>query len=198
MTDYDKSATFAEQKNTSKMKKLIGAAFLLSAFLVKAQIATGTSTTVGAENSKWTFGGYAGIGGAFGSGGGTTVYITPRVGYKLTEDFEAGIAGNFSWSNSSYYSSTMVGVGPFANYYFSRSFFLSGLFQEYFVNQKNKQNQLNYSGNEAALYLGGGYMQRVGERAYIQIGGMYNVLYRKDKSFLGSAFVPQVGVVFGL
>ena len=59
MTDYDKSATFTEQKNTSKMKKLIGAAFLLSAFLVKAQIATGTSTTVGAENSKWTFGGYA-------------------------------------------------------------------------------------------------------------------------------------------
>ena len=116
------------------------------------------STTIGTENSKWTFGGYAGIGGAFGSGGGTTVYITPRVGYKLTEDFEAGVAGNFSWSNSSYYSSTMVGVGPFANYYFSRSFFLSGLFQEYFVNQKNKQNQLNYSGNEAALYMGGGYM----------------------------------------
>ena len=110
------------------MKKLLFFSLLLTAFSMQAQIGT---TIPGAQigNSKWTFGGYAGLGGAFGSGGaGTTLYITPRVGYKVTENFEAGLSGNLSWSNSKYFSSTMVGVGPFANYYFGRSFYAQGIF----------------------------------------------------------------------
>ena len=92
----------------------------------------------------------------------------------------------------------MIGVGPFVNYYFSRNFFLSGMFQEYFITQKNKVDNLKYSADEAALYLGGGYMQKLGERTYMQIGGMYNVLYNKNKSFLGSGFIPSIGIVYGL
>ena len=139
------------------------------------------------------------MGGTFGSnGGGTSVYISPRVGYKLTDNFEAGLASNFTWSNSKYYSASTVGVGPFVNYYIARNFYLSGMFQEYFFNQKNKVTNLKYSGDEAALYLGGGYMQRIGDRAYMQIGAMYNVLYKEDNSVFGSGLIPSVGVVFGL
>jgi hypothetical protein len=92
----------------------------------------------------------------------------------------------------------MIGVGPFLNYYFSRNFYLSGMFQEYFINYRNRYNNLNTKNNESVLYLGGGYMQRLGDSAYMQIGAMYNVLYDKNKSVFGSGFVPQVGVVFGL
>lgn len=169
---------------------------IISGFFLNAQI--GTSTQIGGENSKWTFGGYAGLGGAFGNGGGVSLYVTPRVGYKVTENLETGLASNLTWSNSKYYSSTMIGVGPFLNYYFSRNFYLSGMFQEYFINQKDKVNNLKYSADEAALYLGGGYMQRLGNRTYMQIGGMYNVLYKKDKSFFGGGFIPSVGIVYGL
>lgn len=181
------------------MNKLSFFGLLFLGVFASAQISTPIpSAKIGGENSKWTFGGYAGLGGAFGNGGGVSVYITPRVGYKVTENLETGLASNFTWSNSQYYSSTMIGVGPFVNYYFSRNFFLSGMFQEYFINQKNKVDNLKYSGNEAALYLGGGYMQKIGEHAYLQIGGMYNVLYDKNKSVFGGGFVPNVGVVFGL
>ena len=178
------------------MKKIVLLLTFFAAVGVSAQI--GTATTVSNADSKWTFGGYAGLGGAFGDGGGVSVYLSPRVGYKVTENLETGLASNVNWSNSKYYSSTMVGVGPFVNYYFSRSFFLSGMFQEYFINQKNKVDNLKYSGDEAALYLGGGYMQRLGERTYMQIGGMYNVLYNKQKSFLGGGFIPSIGIVYGL
>lgn len=92
----------------------------------------------------------------------------------------------------------MIGVGPFANYYFARNFFLSGMFQEYFVNQKDKINDIKYSTDEAALYLGGGYMQKLGNRVYMQIGGMYNVLYNKDKSVFSGGFIPNIGIVYGL
>lgn len=164
-----------------------------------AQIGTNLpSAKLGGENSKWTLGGYAGLGGAFGNGGGTSLYISPRVGYKITENFEAGVAANLTWSNSKYFSSTMIGVGPFANYYFSRSFYLSGMFQEYFINQKDKINNYKYSTNESALYLGGGYMQKLGEHTYMQIGAMYNVLYNPDKSVFGGGFIPSVGIVYGL
>lgn len=178
------------------MKKILLLSMIISGFLLNAQI--GTSTQIGGENSKWTFGGYAGLGGAFGNGGGVSLYVTPRVGYKVTENLETGLASNLTWSNSKYYSSTMIGVGPFLNYYFSRNFYLSGMFQEYFINQKDKVNNLKYSADEAALYLGGGYMQRLGNRTYMQIGGMYNVLYKKDKSVFGGGFIPSVGIVYGL
>lgn len=178
------------------MKKILLLSMIISGFFLNAQI--GTSTQIGGENSKWTFGGYAGLGGAFGNGGGVSLYITPRVGYKVTENLETGLASNLTWSNSKYYSSTMIGVGPFLNYYFSRNFYLSGMFQEYFINQKDKVNNLKYSADEAALYLGGGYMQRLGNRTYMQIGGMYNVLYKKDKSVFGGGFIPSVGIVYGL
>ena len=178
------------------MKKLLLSALLFSATFAFAQI--GTSTQIGNAESKWTFGGYAGLGGAFGNGGGVSIYVSPRVGYKITENFETGLATNLTWANSEYFSSTMVGVGPFANYYFSRNFFLSGVFQEYFINQKNKFDDFKSSKNESVLYLGGGYMQKLGERTYMQIGGMYNVLYKKNESVFGGGFIPNVGIVYGL
>lgn len=154
-----------------------------------AQVSVGSTIS----NTGWTFGGYAGLG--TGSGG-TSLYITPRVGYKISPDFEMGLSGNLTWYNATYYKSTMIGVGPFANYYFGRSAYLSGNFQEYFISHTG--NATNVKKNESVLYLGGGYMQRLGDSAYMQIGAMYNVLYDKEKSVFGSGFVPQVGIVFGL
>lgn len=179
------------------MKKLLLLAIISFGFSLQAQI--GTSRSFGMPESKWTFGGSAGLGGSFGSNnGGTSIYVSPRIGYKLTENLEAGIVSDLTWTNAKYFSSNTIGVGPFVNYYIARNFYLSGMFQEYFFNQKNKVTLAKYSGDEAALYLGGGYLQRIGDRAYMQIGLMYNVLYQDDRSVFGSGFVPSVGVVFGL
>lgn len=179
------------------MKKLLLSAILISSTFAFAQI--GTSTQIGGENSKWTFGGGASLGlSGGGSGVGTTIGISPRVGYLVTDNLELGLASGFTWGNSKYYSSTMIGVGPFANYYISRNFFVSGLFQQYFINQKDKLNNFKYSGDEAALYLGGGYLQKIGDRLYMQIGASYNVLYDEKKSVFGGGFAPNFGIVYGL
>ena len=172
------------------MKKLTTFLAIFVASIAFSQISVGSSV----GNSGWTIGGYAGLG--TGSGG-TSLYITPRVGYKISQDFEMGMSGNLTWYNSSYYKSTMIGVGPFANYYIGRTAYVSGNFQEYFISYSGNTTD-NSKKNESVLYLGGGYLQRLGENAYMQIGASYNVLYNKDKSVFGSGFVPQVGVVFGL
>lgn len=167
---------------------------ILSATFANAQISVRQTSS----DNKWTFGGYAGLGGAFGNGGGTSLYITPRVGYKLTDNLEAGASGNFTWNNSKHQSSTMVGIGPFLNYYFERKFYATASFQEYFINRRIKSTDKKFSSNEEALYIGGGYMQRLGQNVYMQIGARYNVLYKEKSSIFGGAFVPNVGIVYGL
>ena len=150
------------------------------------------------QNSKWTFGGYAGLTGGFGSNSGIAVQIAPRVGYKISENLETGLIGSLNWQNSSYSYSTLFGIGPFVNYYLGRNFYLGSQFQEYFISQKVKSSEEKYSSNESALYIGGGYMQRMGNNSYLQIGGMYNVLWKQNSSIFSSGFVPNIGVVFGL
>lgn len=178
------------------MKKLLVLSIVALSFSANAQIAASKRV---ATDSNWTFGGSAGLGGSFSNDDiGTSIYVSPRIGYKFTQSFEAGIVSDLTWNNSKYFSSNTIGVGPFLNFYIARNFYLSGLFQEYFFNQKDKYRNLKYSGDEAALYFGGGYMQRIGNSAYMQIGGMYNVLYKENKSVFGGGFVPSVGVVFGL
>ncbi len=178
------------------MKKLYITSLLFIGIASQAQT-IGTSSLN--PNSRWTFGGGAGIGFSGGSGGaGTSIGVTPRIGYRLTDNLEAGLAGSFTWMNSKYLSTSMVGVGPFANYYFGRSIYISGLFQQYWINQKDKVYNQKYNTDEAALYFGAGYMQRISNGAYMQIGASYNVLYKKESSVFSSGFVPSIGFVFGL
>lgn len=165
---------------------------MLISFSAFSQVETPT------QNSKWTFGGYAGLTGGFGSNSGISVHIAPRVGYKISENLETGLMGSLNWQNSSYSYSTLFGIGPFVNYYLGRNFYLGSQFQEYFINQKVKSSEEKYSSNESALYIGGGYMQRMGNNSYLQIGGMYNVLWKQNSSIFSSGFVPNIGVVFGL
>lgn len=181
------------------MKQIFLIFLFLTGAAAEAQMGAGfPPARIGGSSSRWTVGGYAGLGGAFGNGGATSLYITPRVGYKITDNFEAGLAANFTWTSSRYYSSTMLGVGPYANYYFGRSFYLCGMFQEYFIRQRDKIDELKYKTQEAALYLGGGYMMSLGGNVYMQAGGMYNVLYNRNKSVFSGGFIPHVGIVFGL
>lgn len=175
------------------MKKLIIPLFLMISGSMFSQVAIGASP----ENSnRWTFGG--GIGFGFGSNSYFNLSAAPRVGYRLTEDLEGGVLGSISWQKSNAYSSTMLGVGPFLNYYIARTFFISANYQHYFINYKDKIYDFKANTNEDALYLGGGYMQRIGTNSYMQIGAMYNVLWKENESVFSSGFVPSVGFVVGL
>ncbi len=149
----------------------------------------------GKQNNRWTFGGGLGVG--FGSNSYFNLQVSPRVGYKITEQLEGGIIGNVSWQKDDYYSSTMFGVGPFVNYYFARSFFVGANLQQYFINSKEKFTNYKYNTDETSLYLGGGYMQSLGNNAFAQFGIMYNVLW-KESSIFSTGFIPTVGFVIGL
>lgn len=148
------------------------------------------------NNNKWTYGGGLGVG--FGSNSSFYLQASPRVGYKVTNDLEVGGMGSISWATSSYDKSSMFGVGPYINYYVGRSFFVSGNLQQYFYNYKNKYVDYKISSDETALYVGGGYLQRISNNSYMQIGAMYNVLWKQNSSIMSTALVPTMGIVIGL
>lgn len=174
------------------MKKLVSFLFLVISILGFSQVAVNSGT----QNNRWTFGGGLGLG--FGSDSYFNLQVSPRVGYKITDQLEGGIIGNVSWQTSNYYKSTMFGVGPFVNYYFARSFFLGANLQQYFINSEEKYTGYKFDKDETALYLGGGYMQSIVNNAFIQFGVMYNVLWKERSSIFSSGFVPSVGFVVGL
>ncbi|WP_267403587.1 MULTISPECIES: hypothetical protein [unclassified Chryseobacterium] len=175
------------------MKKFIIPLFLMISGAVFSQVAIGASPE---NNNRWTFGGGIGVG--FGSNSAFNLSASPRVGYRLTNDLEAGVLGSVSWQTSDYYRSTLFGVGPFVNYYFARSFYVGANLQQYFINYKDKYYDYKINEQETALYLGGGYMQRIGNNSFMQIGVMYNVLYKENSSFLSSGLIPNIGFVVGL
>lgn len=175
------------------MKKIIIPLMLIFSGSVFSQVAISTDSQ---NNNRWTFGGGIGLG--FGSNSAFYLQASPRVGYRLTDDLEAGVVGSVSWQTSNYYKSTMFGVGPFANYYFARSFYVGANLQHYFINYKDKFYDYKVNNEETALYLGGGYMQRIGGNSFMQLGLMYNVLWKENSSVFSSGLVPNIGFVVGL
>ncbi|AMD85480.1 hypothetical protein SAMN05444369_11828 [Capnocytophaga haemolytica] len=145
--------------------------------------------------NRWTYGGNIGL--TF-SEWGTGFTVTPRLGYKVTEDFEVAAQVNYNLQHTRYYRNQFLGVGPSLTYYILRNFYVSSSFEHYFVSQKDKDTKKTFTTEEDALYIGGGYMQQLGERVYMQIGVSYNVLYKKDSSIFSTGIVPNVGIIIGL
>lgn len=119
------------------MKKHFTLLLMFISFWSFAQIAMSS----GNQNSRWTFGGGLGIG--FGSDSYFNLQVSPRVGYKITDQLEGGLSGNVSWQSSNFYKSTMFGFGPFANYYFGRSFFIGVIFSNISLTQRRNTIIIN-------------------------------------------------------
>lgn len=174
------------------MKKLNMLLLVLVSSFSFAQIAMGS----GSANGKWTYGG--GLGFGFGNNSYFSIGVSPRVGYKLMDNLEVGAQGSLNFQSSDSYKSTMIGVGPFANYYIANNFYVGGLMQHYFINFKDKFYDYKANTDETALYLGGGYLQRIGNNSAMQIGIMYNVLWKENNSIFSSGLAPSIGFVVGI
>ncbi|MDO4879878.1 MAG: hypothetical protein Q3983_01230 [Capnocytophaga sp.] len=178
------------------MKKLIfafflgiGISFAQSGNILVPQASSSSSL------DNWTFGGN--IGATIGSYG-LGVFVTPRIGYKLTQDLTLSANVNYTLQNTEYYRNNLIGFGPELHYYLNRAFYTTTSFHHYIVSQKSKSIRQTSNFQEDALYIGAGYMQHLGGNTYMQIGASYNVLYKENKSIFSSGFVPNVGIIIGL
>jgi hypothetical protein len=181
------------------MKKLL---FLITSILSLACHAQDDKNILLPQNQKQSnfFDNFT-IGGNIGASFGNNLWgvsLAPRIGYKVTEDFEVAFSVNYYYQKSPNVQYNSLSLGPSLNYYIARNFYVKASYQHYFIDQKTRGISEHYKREESALYLGAGYMQYLGGRSYLRLGFSYNVLYDKDKSIFSSGLSPEVGIVIGL
>src|SRR5690606_39156157 len=119
-------------------------------------------------------------GGGGGFGGGTeylNISLTPLVGYKVTNQFATGLQTSFQyvrWYGTSIYN---YGGGPFVQYSFSPKLFAYSQYEYlnfgFFPPGQSEPERAGFN----SLFVGGGYVEPVGDRAAFVLMALYNLLY---------------------
>jgi len=139
----------------------------------------------------------------------TLVNISPLFGYKFTDKISGGITATYIYYKFTdpyhYYpdfSTSIYGGSVFGRYFFAENFFAHAEFQELNVQvYEAYQSGSNIIFGEHRVYvpnlfLGGGYIQRIGERASFQLMLLYDVV--QDKNSIYRNPIIRVGFGFGL
>ncbi len=141
------------------------------------------------------------IGGNFGLNFSSITYInlSPTIGYKLTDQLTAGVG--FIYQYVEYdkeiygfeFKTSTYGGSLFARYRFLENFYATGEFQN--LNMDTYDLNLNQRGrmNIPILFVGGGYLQSIGGKAYVSLSLLYDVLENRYSPYQNP--VIQGGIV---
>ncbi|MBN8702718.1 MAG: hypothetical protein J0M08_06620 [Bacteroidetes bacterium] len=135
------------------------------------------------------------IGGNMGMQFGTVTFIdaSPAIGYKLTEKLLAGIGGTYIYMRDNNYSYTNKIYGGRV---FGRYLILENIFAHAEYESLNGQWDFytNRRYNLESVLVGGGYRQRVGANAFMNLMALWNV----NDSELSPYQNPIIRVGFGM
>ncbi|THD69041.1 alpha-ketoglutarate decarboxylase [Robertkochia marina] len=120
--------------------------------------------------------------------------LAPSAIYQVNPYFATGVGLNFSYaSEKDFYKSTIIGGSLIALFTPIRELQLSAEFEELNV-RRNFENSLGFTDRSywyPALFLGAGF-----NSGPVTFGVRYDVLYDRDKSIYGNAWIPFVRVYF--
>lgn len=145
----------------------------------------------------------------------TSLYLSPSLGYRLTDKWVVGGGYTymyFRWNqvynpstgnyqklpNNESYSSTTHGPNVFINFFPFNGFYTGVQYEilnhdvPYYVGQ-NQYEEVNQW--TSVLWLQAGISQKIGNNGYVQLGLKYNVLHDYDSPY-GTAWFPVIGFMF--
>ncbi|HNP20192.1 MAG TPA: hypothetical protein PKL31_17260 [Fulvivirga sp.] len=179
------------------MKKIIVFALVaLSANLAKAQSPQ--------DISKGRFIDRLYVGGNLGAqfGSVTSVEVSPLVGYRITNDFSAGLGityiyYKFDLGNSNTFETNIYGYKLFARHNFLEKFYATTEFENLSLEYYNRTDGSISREWIPGLFIGGGYFEPIGRNAGFNIAALYNVIYDDQKSPYNSPLVLRIGFTLG-
>lgn len=175
-----------------------------------------TQQKKGFDASRIIFGG--GLG--FGFGNVTNISVSPIVGYRISDNFSAGVGLGYQYfrikdkftlqdQNLGYikkpYTATMYSPSIWGRYVIWRNIFAHLEYEHNFMSETVYDPYVIYTGPEKAiknrinvpsLLLGGGIRQPISERVSIIFQGLYDVLQDKNSPYLGTISF-RFGIVAG-
>lgn len=120
------------------------------------------------------------FGGGGGFSGGTqflSISLSPYVGYKITEQFSAGMQITYQYTRLSGFSASNYGGGPFLLYAFSEKIFTYTQYEylnvQPLVVGGTKADRLDFT----SWFVGLGYNEPLSDLVSFQIIGLYNLMY---------------------
>lgn len=184
-----------------KMKFSLVATFLfVGIFVANAQYRAPQSTSSNRSNSSASFSDriYFGGGGSFNAQQNyINVGITPLVGYKITDEFSAGLQITYQFVKIFETKIRNYGGGPFLRYNITEKFF--GYTEYEYLNYGFIGSQAIERLDFYSWFVGIGYSEPIGSKVSFNITALYNVLYGDgDNSPYASPFVFRAGIVVGL
>ncbi|MFT4834631.1 MAG: hypothetical protein ACI83W_001467 [Marinoscillum sp.] len=142
---------------------------------------------------------YFGGGGGFGGGNQfLSISASPLVGYKVTDQFSAGMQITYQYNRFAGYSASNYGGGPFALYAFSQKIFAYSQYEYLSVQpliiSQGQANRYNFR----SLFVGMGYNEPLGGVVSLQLTALYNLLHGDGtKSPYETPWQFRVGLVAG-
>ena len=106
----------------------------------------------------------------------TLVNVAPLVGFKITDRWSVGTQATYSYVNIKYsgyrYEDNIYGGSLFSRFF---------IFENFFAHAETETLNGNWAGsgtrfNVNSIFVGGGYMHRIGSKAGFGITAMFNLL----------------------
>jgi hypothetical protein len=130
----------------------------------------------------------------------TFIFLSPTIGYDITERLNAGIGGIYSYQqfDNGYYGTfkqSTFGVHTYIRYVIAQSFFVQTQFDDLYQN-----DYYSYNPNEKVWVpywlLGCGFRQSIGDKAALTTSLLYNLTPNR-LSIYPSRIILQFGVSMG-
>jgi hypothetical protein len=125
----------------------------------------------------------------------TYIYVGPSIGYRITDQFTAGLNTNYTYfSQRNVFSESFYGGGPYANYRIFENFLLHTEYEALYMRDRRFGAALDSRIWLHNVYLGVGYRASLGRRSFMQFSILYNVNYDPIQSPYNN---PLIRIGFG-
>ncbi|CAN5365627.1 hypothetical protein BH11BAC1_BH11BAC1_25860 [soil metagenome] len=144
------------------------------------------------------------IGGNLGLQFGTTtvINVSPQIGYHVTDKFVPGIGLTYIYYNfrdpysNSRYETNIYGGSVFGKYFFTQNIFAHAEYEE--LNLEGYDLYLNKYTRlwVPSLFVGAGYNQPLGQRGFIQLLVLFEVLQDRNSPYYRNNPIVRIGFGF--
>lgn len=130
----------------------------------------------------------------------TYIQVSPLIGYRITEKLGAGLGPSYSYFSDNRdknykYSTNTYGGRLFGQYRIHESIMLYSEFEVINIEIPDPLSTRLVRENVSSLFVGGGYIQRMGRSSAISLSLLYNVLEGNYPIYENPLF--RTGFMFG-
>lgn len=164
------------------MKKLVFIALFSFPLIFTAQFSDDQSS--GDSENKWYTGGGIQLGFSNVS---TVIGVSPLIGYNITDELSAGAGLNITYFKSGSFSSTLLGGRLFSRYLITPNIFARTEFHMTSVESNFAGREEEEASSERewvpAWFVGGGYRQSIGNRTFLNVSIMWDVIEDENSPY---------------